>query len=199
MATVAGATAFKAICGSSPATAATFRRRRCPRDGPVRLRQAALQGIVASVGTLGVLMPPSVTLVVFGIITGLSIGKLFLAGLIPGLMIASFFILTIYGWCKISPSSPEGDDRRGGSGSPSSGDRPGGPGFPDDDRGIDEGALHSDGGRERRDGAGSADVHRRRDFDLDRVPQVGRRVAANGLHGTQCSSPDRPSWAISSR
>jgi tripartite ATP-independent transporter DctM subunit len=55
-------------------------------------------------------MPPSVTLVVFGIITGLSIGKLFLAGLIPGLMIASFFILTIYGWCKINPRlGPKGE------------------------------------------------------------------------------------------
>ena len=50
-------------------------------------------GIVATVGTLGILIPPSVTLIVFGIITELSIGRLFLAGIIPGLMIAFFFIV----------------------------------------------------------------------------------------------------------
>ncbi len=103
MATVAGATAFKAICGSSPATAATFASVAVPEMDRYHYDKRLSTGIVASVGTLGVLMPPSVTLVVFGIITGLSIGKLFLAGLIPGLMIASFFILTIYGWCKINP------------------------------------------------------------------------------------------------
>jgi tripartite ATP-independent transporter DctM subunit len=66
-------------------------------------------GIVASVGTLGILMPPSVTLIVFGIITEQSIGKLFLAGLIPGLLIAFFFILIIGVWCRIDPAlGPKG-------------------------------------------------------------------------------------------
>ena len=61
-------------------------------------------------GTLGILIPPSVTLIVFGIITEQSIGKLFLAGLIPGLIIAFFFICIIYGWCKINPSlGPKGE------------------------------------------------------------------------------------------
>lgn len=110
MATVAGATAFKAICGSSPATAATFASVAVPEMDRYGYDKRLSTGIVASVGTLGVLMPPSVTLVVFGIITGLSIGKLFLAGLIPGLMIAAFFILTIYGWCRINPSlGPHGE------------------------------------------------------------------------------------------
>ena len=103
MATVAGATAFKAICGSSPATAATFASVAVPEMDRYHYDKRLSTGIVASVGTLGVLMPPSVTLVVFGIITGLSIGKLFLAGLIPALMIACFFIVIIYGWCKINP------------------------------------------------------------------------------------------------
>jgi TRAP-type C4-dicarboxylate transport system permease large subunit len=67
-------------------------------------------GIVATVGTLGILIPPSVTLIVFGIITEQSIGKLFLAGIIPGLMIAFFFICIIYIWCKINPAlGPRGD------------------------------------------------------------------------------------------
>ena len=110
MATVAGATAFKAICGSSPATAATFASVAVPEMDRYGYDKRLSTGIVASVGTLGILMPPSVTLVVFGIITGLSIGKLFLAGLIPGLMIASFFILIIYGWCKINPRlGPQGE------------------------------------------------------------------------------------------
>jgi len=110
MATVVGATAFKAICGSSPATAATFASIAVPEMNRYNYDKRLSTGIVASVGTLGVLMPPSVTLVVFGIITGQSIGKLFLAGLIPGLMIAAFFILTIYGWCRINPAlGPHGE------------------------------------------------------------------------------------------
>ncbi|MFZ4440652.1 MAG: TRAP transporter large permease [Syntrophales bacterium] len=110
MATVVGATAFKAICGSSPATAATFASIAVPEMDRYHYDKRLSTGIVASVGTLGILMPPSVTLVVFGIITGQSIGKLFLAGLIPGLIIASFFILTIYGWCRINPSlGPKGE------------------------------------------------------------------------------------------
>ncbi len=103
MATVGGATAFKAICGSSPATAATFASVAVPEMDRYGYNKKLSAGIVATVGTLGILMPPSVTLIVFGIITEQSIGKLFLAGLIPGLMIASFFVLIIYGWCKLNP------------------------------------------------------------------------------------------------
>ncbi|MCJ7664576.1 MAG: TRAP transporter large permease, partial [Desulfobacterales bacterium] len=110
MATVAGATAFKAICGSSPATAATFASVAVPEMDRYGYDKKLSTGIVATVGTLGILIPPSVTLIVFGMITGESIGKLFLAGIIPGLMIALFFILIIYGWCKINPSlGPKGE------------------------------------------------------------------------------------------
>jgi tripartite ATP-independent transporter DctM subunit len=109
MATVGGATAFKAICGSSPATAATFASVAVPEMDRYGYHKKLSTGIVATVGTLGILMPPSVTLIVFGIITEQSIGKLFLAGLIPGLIIALFFILIIYGWCKINPAlGPKG-------------------------------------------------------------------------------------------
>jgi C4-dicarboxylate transporter DctM subunit len=109
MATVGGATAFKAICGSSPATAATFASVAVPEMDRYGYNKKLSTGIVASVGTLGILMPPSVTLIVFGIITEQSIGKLFLAGLIPGLLIAFFFILIIGVWCRIDPSlGPKG-------------------------------------------------------------------------------------------
>jgi C4-dicarboxylate transporter DctM subunit len=110
MATVAGATAFKSICGSSPATAATFASVAVPEMDRYHYDKKLSTGIVATVGTLGVLIPPSVTLIVFGIITELSIGKLFLAGIIPGLMIAFFFIVIIYVWCKINPAlGPKGE------------------------------------------------------------------------------------------
>jgi tripartite ATP-independent transporter DctM subunit len=109
MATVGGATAFKAICGSSPATAATFASVAVPEMDRYGYSKKLSTGIVATVGTLGILMPPSVTLIVFGIITEQSIGKLFLAGLFPALIIAFFFVLIIYFWCRINPAlGPKG-------------------------------------------------------------------------------------------
>jgi C4-dicarboxylate transporter, DctM subunit len=110
MATVVGATVFKAICGSSPATAATFASVAVPEMDRYNYDKKLSTGIVATVGTLGVLIPPSVVLIVFGIITEQSIGKLFLAGIVPGLMIAFFFICIIYIWCKINPAlGPKGE------------------------------------------------------------------------------------------
>jgi tripartite ATP-independent transporter DctM subunit len=110
MATVFGATAFKAICGSSPATAATFASVAVPEMDRYNYSRKLSTGIVATVGTLGILLPPSVTLIVFGVITEQSIGKLFLAGMIPGLMIAFFFLLIIYAWCRLNPAlGPRGE------------------------------------------------------------------------------------------
>ena len=104
MATVGGATVFKSICGSSPATAATFASVAVPEMDRYGYDKRLSTGIVATVGTLGILLPPSVMLIVFGIITDQSIGRLFLAGIFPGLLIALFFIFIIYGWCKINPA-----------------------------------------------------------------------------------------------
>ena len=104
IATVAGATLFKAICGSSPATAATFASVAVPEMDRFGYDKRLSTGIVATVGTLGILIPPSVTLIVFGIITEQSIGKLFMAGLIPGLLIALFFVFIIVAWAKINPA-----------------------------------------------------------------------------------------------
>ena len=104
IATVAGATVFKAICGSSPATAATFASVAVPEMDRFGYSRKLSTGIVATVGTLGILIPPSVTLIVFGVITEQSIGKLFMAGLIPGLLIALFFVFIIVGWVKMNPA-----------------------------------------------------------------------------------------------
>lgn len=103
MATVVGATVFKAICGSSSATAATFASVAVPEMDRYHYDRRLSTGVVATVGTLGILMPPSVVMIVFGVITQQSIGKLFLAGIIPGLLIAFCFILVILAWCRIDP------------------------------------------------------------------------------------------------
>jgi tripartite ATP-independent transporter DctM subunit len=103
VATVMGATVFKAICGSVVATSATFASVAIPEMERYGYSKKLATGIVATVGTLGVLLPPSITLIVFGILTQQSIGKLFMAGIVPGLIMSSFFILVILGWCKINP------------------------------------------------------------------------------------------------
>jgi C4-dicarboxylate transporter, DctM subunit len=103
IATVAGATIFKAICGSAAATAATFASVAVPEMDRYGYSKKLSTGIVAVAGTLGVLLPPSVTLIIFGVVTQVSIGKLFMAGIFPGLLIALFFGAISYGWCKIDP------------------------------------------------------------------------------------------------
>jgi tripartite ATP-independent transporter DctM subunit len=110
IATVVGATIFKAICGSSPATTATMASVAVPEMDHYGYDKRLSTGVAATVGTLGIIIPPSITLIVFGLITEQSIGALFMAGLVPGLLIALLYALTIVGWCKISPSiAPKGE------------------------------------------------------------------------------------------
>ena len=104
MTTVVGATLFKAMCGSTLATCATFAGIAIPEMGRLGYSKKLSTGVVASVGTLGMLIPPSVPLMIYGLITEQSIGQLFLAGVIPGLLISLFFIFVIYGWVRIDPS-----------------------------------------------------------------------------------------------
>ena len=104
MATVLGATGFKTICGSSAATSATFAGVAIPEMDRYGYDKRLSSGIVATVGTLGVIIPPSVTLIILGILTEQSIGQLFIAGIIPGLIIALLFIAIIYGWARINPA-----------------------------------------------------------------------------------------------
>jgi C4-dicarboxylate transporter, DctM subunit len=108
--TVVAATAFKAICGSTPATAATFATVAVPEMDRYGYDRKLSCGTVATVGTLGILIPPSVVLIIYGIITETSIGRLFLAGIIPGLMVALSFVITLLAWSFINPSlSPRGE------------------------------------------------------------------------------------------
>ena len=110
VATVGGATAFKALCGSAVATAATFSNLAIPEMERYGYSRTLSTGLVAIVGTLGCLMPPTIFLILYGLLTEQSIGELFLAGIIPGLGIACFFVLTIYAWAKINPAlAPAGE------------------------------------------------------------------------------------------
>ncbi len=104
LATVVGATLFKAISGSTLATAATFSGVAVPEMDKYGYGRLLSTGVVASVGTLGTLIPPTNSLIIMGMITEQSIGKLFLAGMIPGLMCAALFLGVIVAWCKINPS-----------------------------------------------------------------------------------------------
>ncbi len=110
MATVCACTAFGAVCGSSPATAATMATVGLPEMKRYGYGDELAAGSVASGGGLGMLMPPSIVLIVYGILTQQSIGKLFIAGIIPALFITAWFILAVYVYCRIRPEQgPRGD------------------------------------------------------------------------------------------
>jgi len=110
MATVGGAAAFGTVTGSAISTAATFGSVAYPEMDRYHYSKKLSTGIIAVGGTLGSLIPPSVTLIVYGMITETSIGKLFLAATVPGLIVSLSFIFIIYGWCKIDPSlGPKGE------------------------------------------------------------------------------------------
>ncbi|HME45896.1 MAG TPA: TRAP transporter large permease [Syntrophorhabdales bacterium] len=103
MTTVVGATVFKSMCGSTFATVATFSGIAIPEMDRYGYKRELSSGIVASVGTIGMLIPPSIVLIIYGIVVEQSIGRLFLAGIIPGLLISALFMVVIYGWVRISP------------------------------------------------------------------------------------------------
>lgn len=103
MTTVVGATIFKAMCGSTLATVATFSGIAIPEMDRYGYKKELASGVVASVGTIGMLIPPSIVLIIYGIVTEQSIGRLFLAGIVPGLLVSTLFIAVIYGWVRISP------------------------------------------------------------------------------------------------
>jgi tripartite ATP-independent transporter DctM subunit len=101
--TVMAGVAFKTICGSAAATAATFATVAVPEMDRYGYDKRLSCGTVAVVGTLGAIIPPSVTLIVYALLTAQSIGKLFFAGIVPGIMIAFSFVATLLIWGKINP------------------------------------------------------------------------------------------------
>ncbi|HEY8578452.1 MAG TPA: TRAP transporter large permease [Beijerinckiaceae bacterium] len=110
VATIGACGGFAAICGSSVATAATFSAVAYPEMRRAGYPQSFATGVIAAGGTLGIMIPPSTVLAVYGLITQQDIGKLFIAGVVPGLLQIAAFMLTIVVmvWLrpKFLPASP---------------------------------------------------------------------------------------------
>lgn len=117
MAVIGACTGFGAICGSSVATTATFSRAALPELKRYRYSASLASGTVAIGGTLGILIPPSIILVVYAIATEQNIAKLFKAALIPGLLAAVFYCVVIAIMVRRNPDAGpahakvEGPDR----------------------------------------------------------------------------------------
>lgn len=104
MATVAACACFAAISGSSIATAATLGKVAMPEMRKYQYADSLATGAIAAGGCIGILIPPSVILLIYGILTEQSIGKLFAAGLIPGILQAVFYIVTIWLLTRRNPA-----------------------------------------------------------------------------------------------
>ncbi len=103
MATVGACASFAAVSGSSMATAGAMGTVALPEMKKYKYAESLATGCIAAGGTMGSLIPPSITLIVYGLLTEQSIGKLFLAGIIPGILEAVFYIVTISILCKRNP------------------------------------------------------------------------------------------------
>lgn len=104
MASVIACAGFAAICGSTNATAAAMGMVALPQMKRYKYDEALATGCVASAGTLGILIPPSALLIIYGIIAEQSIGKLFMAGIIPGVLLAFLFFITVMFLCWLNPA-----------------------------------------------------------------------------------------------
>ena len=96
MTTVVTCAVFAAICGSSAATAATIGIAAMPPMLRYRYNKSFILGLVAAGGTLGILIPPSGPMIIYGAVTNTSVGKLFMAGIVPGIVISVMFL--VYCW-----------------------------------------------------------------------------------------------------
>jgi tripartite ATP-independent transporter DctM subunit len=103
MATVFACSGFAAICGSTTATAATMGKVALPEMKRYNYDDTLATGTVAAAGTLGILIPPSTIFIVYGLLTEESIGKLFVAGVLPGVLLTLLFVLTVIIICLRNP------------------------------------------------------------------------------------------------
>jgi len=103
IATIAADELFAAICGSNTATAATMGAVAMPQMKKYKYSDSLSTGTVVTGGTLGTVMPPSIVLIIIGLQTEQSIIKLFLAGILPAVLLGLLFILTIFVLCRIYP------------------------------------------------------------------------------------------------
>ena len=105
MATAVACGGFSAVCGSSLATAATMGKVALPSMRRYGTSDRLAAGVIAAGGTLGILIPPSVILVIYGVATSQDIGALFIAGIIPGLLGIAGYMLAVRVTCAIDPSA----------------------------------------------------------------------------------------------
>lgn len=109
MASIGACAGFSAICGSTNATAATMAAAALPEMKRYGYKPGLATGVVAAGGSLGILIPPSVIFIVYGIMTQQSIGKLFVAGILPGTLLTLLFMATIALWVTLKPElAPKG-------------------------------------------------------------------------------------------
>ncbi len=109
IATIGACAGFSAICGSTNATAATMASVTYPEMKKYGYKDSLSTGVIAAGGSLGILIPPSVIFIIYGIMTEQSIGKLFMAGILPGILLTGLFILSIIIWVTLNPDlAPKG-------------------------------------------------------------------------------------------
>jgi len=104
MATVGASALIAACAGTSAVGAILMGQVAYPEMKKLGYSKNMASGLIAAGGTMGILIPPSMGFVLIGILTELSIGKLFIAGIIPGILEATFYIITIFLLCKFNPS-----------------------------------------------------------------------------------------------
>ncbi len=109
MASIVACGGFSAVCGSSLATAATMSKVAMPSMRKAGYADSLATGSIAAGGTLGILIPPSVILIIYGLLTEADIGKLFIAGIIPGFLGVVFYLAAIYVTVLLRPSLAPGD------------------------------------------------------------------------------------------
>jgi len=110
VATIGASALFSALCGSSPATAATMGTVCLPEMRKYGYKNTLSTGCLAAGGTLGILIPPSVGFILYGVASSNSIGALFAAGLVPGIVLTLFYVFTVLIICKIDPKAgPKGE------------------------------------------------------------------------------------------
>ncbi len=113
MATIVACAGFSAICGSSLATAATMSKVAMPQMRKFGYKDHLSTASIAAGGTLGILIPPSVILVIYGLLTETSIGKLFIAGVIPGIIGVLFYLVAVKMTIIRDPEAGPAGDRSG--------------------------------------------------------------------------------------
>jgi tripartite ATP-independent transporter DctM subunit len=105
VASIAACTAFGAVCGSTAATTATIGKVAIPEMKKHHYGDMFALGTLATAGGLGIMIPPSTSFVVYGIMTEQSIGKLYIAGIIPGILLAILFMFTVFTWLRYDPTA----------------------------------------------------------------------------------------------